>query len=429
MASANRKPLDLRDRDAIDLGYGIDFHILLRAIDEAMPKDAILALEGDATAPAVAGASCANTRPPSPRELVANASGKVVVHHLPLADDNLAQLRMLAEDCASPEVAFHLAVYRDDEVLLWAHDAGDGSLRVAKSLPTETVERFRAALGDDAQAAPRATASSGYSARATSSCQRRIVASGGSAAAASRSKRSAAAVTCSGGRRWIVERCRARNCSAARSRETEPGCSNQRRRTSAKPASASSRHQHLGRGEAGEIDRGQVGQVGPQVVTREVVRCEGPHEQAALGGEHAPRLGQGTLPAVAQRMDDEAHRHRVEPALAEGQVVGLRELEGGPAHAPLARLREHLLRGVDAPRLHAQALDRGLDQRARAAADVEQARGRAEPFRDGELELLGELVLRTSQIVVARGHAIEDRRRRAVVGACVSNRRRRLPRP
>lgn len=146
MASANRKPLELRDADAIDVGYGMDFHILLRAIDEAMPNDAVLALEGDATAPVVA-AFLREHAAEDPRELAANGSGRIVVHHLPLADDNLAGLRALAEDCASPEVAFHLAVYRGDEVLLWAHDAGDGSLCVAKSLPAETVEAFREALG------------------------------------------------------------------------------------------------------------------------------------------------------------------------------------------------------------------------------------------------------------------------------------------
>ena len=68
-----------------------------------------------------------------------------VAFHLPLAD--LAQLRLLAEDYASPEIARHLAVYRDGEVLLWAHDAGSGSLLIAGSLPPETVERVRSALG------------------------------------------------------------------------------------------------------------------------------------------------------------------------------------------------------------------------------------------------------------------------------------------
>ena len=59
------------------------------------------------------------------------------------------------QDCASPEVAFHLAVYRGEDVLLWADDAGDGTILVAKSLPPETVERFRSALGASLRPYPR----------------------------------------------------------------------------------------------------------------------------------------------------------------------------------------------------------------------------------------------------------------------------------
>ena len=72
----------------------------------------------------------------------------MVAFHLPLADGNLGELRALAENYAAPEVAFHLAVYRGDEVLLWAHDAGGGSLLLARSLPDTTVDAMRMALGD-----------------------------------------------------------------------------------------------------------------------------------------------------------------------------------------------------------------------------------------------------------------------------------------
>ena len=147
MAGDQGKPLELRRSDAIDLGYAIDFHILLRAIDETMPEDAILYLEGDATAPALAE-FLREHEAIDRRELVANADGNVVTFHLPLADGKLGELRALAEDYAAPEVAFHLAVYRGDEVLLWAHDAGDGSLVLARSLPDATVDRVRVALGD-----------------------------------------------------------------------------------------------------------------------------------------------------------------------------------------------------------------------------------------------------------------------------------------
>jgi hypothetical protein len=145
MADDSPQPLRVRDEDVIDLGFAVDFHILLRAIDEAMPEDAILYLEGDATAPAVAAFLRLHDAP-GRREVEPNVRGEPAFH-LPLAGGNLAELRMLAESCASPEVAFHLAVYRGDEILLWAHDAGDGSLLVASSLPDETLERLREALG------------------------------------------------------------------------------------------------------------------------------------------------------------------------------------------------------------------------------------------------------------------------------------------
>ena len=147
MTGEQRPPLDLLGEDAIDLGNATDFYILLQAIDEAMPEDSVLVLEGDATAPAVAHFLRAH-EPADRPELVANSTGTYQVFHLPLAGDNLHRLRVLADACAAPEVAFHLMVYRGDEVLLWAHDAGDGSLLLARSLPDETLERMRSVLGD-----------------------------------------------------------------------------------------------------------------------------------------------------------------------------------------------------------------------------------------------------------------------------------------
>jgi hypothetical protein len=155
MAGDHGEPLELRDEDAIDLGYAADFHILLRAIDETMPEDAILYLEGDATATAPAVAEFLRAQEAADRrEVVDNASSRTpIAFHLPLAD--LGQLRLLAESYASPEVAFHLAVYRGDEVILWAHDAGYGSLLLAESLPPDTVERMRSALGATLRPYPR----------------------------------------------------------------------------------------------------------------------------------------------------------------------------------------------------------------------------------------------------------------------------------
>jgi hypothetical protein len=142
----DQQPLDLRAEAAVDLGYATDFHILLRAIDEVMPEDAVLCLEGTATAPAVA-AFLREREPAVTPAMAPNSHAPTAIFHLPLGDGNLAALRLLAEDHPSPEIASHLAVYRGREVLLWAHDAGDGSVLLARSLPEETIERFRSALG------------------------------------------------------------------------------------------------------------------------------------------------------------------------------------------------------------------------------------------------------------------------------------------
>jgi hypothetical protein len=146
MAGEQRAPLRLSDGNAIDLGFATDFHILLRAIERTMPEDAVLYLEGGATSPAVAAFLRARSAT-GPRDLGPSGRGEVACFHLPLKEGNLHGLRLIAEDCVSREVARHLAVYRDDEVLLWAEDAGDGAVLVAASLPDERIERFQLALG------------------------------------------------------------------------------------------------------------------------------------------------------------------------------------------------------------------------------------------------------------------------------------------
>jgi hypothetical protein len=144
MAGEHEPPAELRGAEGIDLGYATDFHILLRAIDAAMPEDATLYLEGNEIAPAVA--RFLREHDLVMRREIASERG-VGAFHLPLADGALRELRILAEDHLRFEVASHLAVYRFDETLMWARDAGDGIVTLATSLPDEAIERFREALG------------------------------------------------------------------------------------------------------------------------------------------------------------------------------------------------------------------------------------------------------------------------------------------
>jgi hypothetical protein len=141
-------PLLLTEDDAVTIGYVTDFHQLLRAIDEVMPKDAVLYVEGTSVAPEVV--SFLESRPAqNPCAIKANTLWpKPKVFHIPLTGDNLAEFRKLADKHAAPEVADHLVVYRGESVLLWAHDAGYGSVDIARTWSESIVEPLRKALGN-----------------------------------------------------------------------------------------------------------------------------------------------------------------------------------------------------------------------------------------------------------------------------------------
>ena len=143
----DRAPLDLWEGEDLEIGYVTDFYKLLQAIDEAMPKDAVLYLEGTSIAPDVAS-FLESRSAQDQREITANTLWpKPKVFHIPLTRDNLADLRNLAEQHAAAEVADHLVVYRGEDVLLWAHDAGYGYVRVARNLRESIVESLRDSLG------------------------------------------------------------------------------------------------------------------------------------------------------------------------------------------------------------------------------------------------------------------------------------------
>src|SRR5712691_6643932 len=141
------KTLKFDDQRLALLGHVSDLYELLRVIDETMPADATLYLEGTSIAAdikvflshrsaTVQQEVEAGTRWPKPR-----------VFHLPLSGTDLAELRALAEHHAEPEICDHLVVYREGDVLLWAHDAGSGLALVSQDLPAEMVSRLKATLG------------------------------------------------------------------------------------------------------------------------------------------------------------------------------------------------------------------------------------------------------------------------------------------
>jgi hypothetical protein len=147
MASADGLPLRPPGEDAVFVGYVTDLYELLRAIDEVLPKDAVLSIEGTSIVPAIAEFLEAR-QVADPAEIEPGTlSPKPRFFHLPLEGTNLAELRALADNQAEPEVADNLVVYRGNDVLLWAHDAGYGDVELSRSLSPDVVSRFTAALG------------------------------------------------------------------------------------------------------------------------------------------------------------------------------------------------------------------------------------------------------------------------------------------
>jgi hypothetical protein len=55
---------------------------------------------------------------------------------------------LLQSSTPNPRSHTTLVVYRDHEVLMWAHDAGMDYVWVSRQLPGSVVEAFRESLGD-----------------------------------------------------------------------------------------------------------------------------------------------------------------------------------------------------------------------------------------------------------------------------------------
>ncbi|MBA2372396.1 MAG: hypothetical protein H0V71_12235 [Chloroflexi bacterium] len=134
-------------REDVVVGYVSDLYELLHAIDETMPTNSILYLEGTSIVQEVKDFLSAHQAAES-REVEPNTRWpRPHTFHLPLEGTNLTELRQIADRYAEPEICDHLVVYRGDAVLLWAHDAGYGYVSVSRSLPDEITTPFQDVLG------------------------------------------------------------------------------------------------------------------------------------------------------------------------------------------------------------------------------------------------------------------------------------------
>jgi hypothetical protein len=119
---------------------------LLEALEAGMPSDAVVYVEGVAFAADVRAALAALPQLPEEQRRTDLRGTLLPVpesFHVPVGSGVLHVLRELEQRHASAEVCIHLAVYRGDEILALAHDAGDASLLVGRALAPDAVEEMR----------------------------------------------------------------------------------------------------------------------------------------------------------------------------------------------------------------------------------------------------------------------------------------------
>ena len=136
-----RKGISLAREDAVELPAPRDLALLIRALDVISPVS-ILYLEG--------GVHPSDLREFLGAHQIANPVQvarhtiwpRPAVNHLLLTAETIQYLARFADAVAGPELCLHLAVYRDGQVLVEAHDAPSDPVLVSRQLPEEIIDRF-----------------------------------------------------------------------------------------------------------------------------------------------------------------------------------------------------------------------------------------------------------------------------------------------
>lgn len=126
------------------VGEVADVPSLLEGIDAALPRGVVMPIEGT-SAPEVEELLADRAVEPVRDDLWATLWPRSPRFHIPLTNENLRDLRALAER-PSGEGVFcdHLVVYDGDRILLYAHDVGC-EVWLSRDLSEAARERFRSA--------------------------------------------------------------------------------------------------------------------------------------------------------------------------------------------------------------------------------------------------------------------------------------------
>ena len=133
----------VREDTHVRLGRVTDVGLLVDLI-RALPEPATIFIEGtDISDEALA--LYADVAVPGTRDDLSGTLWPASdMFHVALGPEVLARLDALAQARAVPELFDHVAVYRDDALLLAAYDAAMDDVWVSRALPSETLDRLRA---------------------------------------------------------------------------------------------------------------------------------------------------------------------------------------------------------------------------------------------------------------------------------------------
>jgi hypothetical protein len=135
------------------VGRVTDLSLLLTAIEQVVPRPAVVYIEGVRISAEVRAFLDERSVPAGRDDLWGTAWPRPEAFHLSLTDQNMRDLRQLVSSHARPEdpypfaaVCAHVVVYRDDEIVLAAYDVGSDVL-LSGDVPAGIVERFQEIAG------------------------------------------------------------------------------------------------------------------------------------------------------------------------------------------------------------------------------------------------------------------------------------------
>jgi hypothetical protein len=139
--------ISLRATEAIEVGEVCDISKLFAALASALPVGAVLYAEGTNIAPDVQEFLGSESVEPAARVTQGTSWPESQQFHVPATPANLMRMHELSLRHAEPEVCDHLVVYRDEDVLISAYDAGFGTVYARRDLPKAALDRLREAAG------------------------------------------------------------------------------------------------------------------------------------------------------------------------------------------------------------------------------------------------------------------------------------------